>query len=307
MKNKNIKLLKLLLILLLTTANYSFSQSENESFRFSVTADTRDNAGKSNDSSQYFRGVLEALKTVGAGEFMLSPGDIDPPSDIRWSIDKYLGQDYLWYPVLGNHEEETESDMEYLREYNAGGKKLPYIVNMGPKGTEETMYSFDYGNSHFVVLNQYYDGSCDVCVDGDINDPIYRWLRKDLAKTDKTNIFIFGHEPAFVQPDEYNGRVRHNGDSLDKYRSTRDRFWNLLEDEKVTAYFCGHTHNYSSVLINNVWQIDSGHARGMGDEGAPSTFLTIDVDGGEVTVTVYRDTHNGNYDYNDIIKSYRIK
>lgn len=306
MKNRKIQLLKLLLILLFTTVSYSFSQSEDESFRFSVTADTRDNAGESNNSVQYFRGVLEALKTVGAGEFMLSPGDIDPPSDIRWSIDQYLGNDYIWYPVLGNHEVETESDMEYLREYNTGGNKLPYIVNMGPEGTEETMYSFDYGNSHFVVLNQYFDGTCDVCVDGDVNDPIYRWLRNDLAKTDKTNIFVFGHEPAFVQPDEYNGRVRHNGDSLDKYRSTRDRFWNLLEDEKVVAYFCGHTHNYSSVLINNVWQIDSGHARGKGDTGAPSTFLIVDVDSNEVTITVYRDTHD-DYDYKDIVKSYRIK
>lgn len=307
MKNRKIQLLKLLLVLLFATANYSFSQSGDESFRFSVTADTRDNAGESNDSGQYFRGVLEALKTVGAGEFMLSPGDIDPPSDIRWSIDKYLGNDYIWYPVLGNHEVETESDMEYLREYNIGGNKLPYIVNMGPEGTEETMYSFDYGNSHFVVLNQYFDGTCDVCVDGDINDPTYRWLRSDLAKTDKTNIFVFGHEPAFVQPDEYNGRVRHNGDSLDKYRSTRDRFWNLLEDEKVIAYFCGHTHNYSSVLINNVWQIDAGHARGKGDTRAPSTFLTVDVDNSEVTITVYRDTHDGDYDYKDIVKSFRIK
>ena len=307
MDTKKRELLKFLLILLFTSVSYSIAQSGDESFRFSVTADTRDNAGESNDSREYFRGVLEALKTVGAGEFMLSPGDIDPPVDIRWSIDKYLGKDYIWYPVLGNHEIETESDMEYLREYNAGGNELPYIINMGPEGTEETMYSFDYGNSHFVILNQYYDGTCDVCVDGDINDPIYRWLRRDLAKTDKNNIFIFGHEPAFVQPDEYNGRVRHNGDSLDKYRSTRDRFWNLLEDEKVTAYFCGHTHNYSSVLINNVWQIDSGHARGAGDKGAPSTFLTLDVDGSEVTLTVYRDTHDGNYNYKDIVKSFRIK
>ena len=307
MKNKKNELLKFILIILFTTATYSFSQAGDESFRFSVTADTRDNAGESNDSVEYFKGVLEALKLVGAGEFMLSPGDIDPPVDIRWSIDKYFGKDYIWYPVLGNHEKETESDMEYLREYNTGGNKLPYIVNMGPEGTEETMYSFDFGNSHFVVLNQYYDGTCDVCVDGDINDPIYKWLRSDLAKTDKTNIFIFGHEPAFVQPDEYNGRIRHNGDSLDKYRSTRDRFWNLLEDEKVIAYFCGHTHNYSSVLINNVWQIDSGHARGKGDEGAPSTFLTVDIKGNEVTLTVYRDSHNGDYDYKDIVKSFRIK
>ncbi len=197
--------------------------------------------------------------------------------------------------------------MAYLREYNNAGDKLPYIVNKGPKGTEETMYSFDYGNSHFVVLNEYYDGKCDVCVDGDINDPIYKWLKADLEKTDKTNIFIFGHEPAFVQPDEYSGRLRHRGDSLDKYRKNRDRFWKLLEDEKVIAYFCGHTHNYSKILVNNVWQIDAGHARGAEDKGAPSTFLAVDVDGSEVTVTVYRNINDSNFNYKDIMKTYRIK
>ena len=290
---------------------FSFSivaQSDsNKSFRFSVAADMRDNAGAENDNLNNFRGALEALKKVGAGEFMLSPGDIDPPSNIRWSIDKYLGKDYPWYPILGNHEVETESDMEYLRNYNVGGDKLPYIVNKGPQATEETMYSFDFNNSHFVILNQYYDGKCDVCVDGDINDPIYNWLKADLEKTNKKHIFVFGHEPAFVQPDEHTSRLRHYGDSLGKYRKNRDRFWSLLEEENVLAYFCGHTHNYSAILINGVWQIDAGHARGDDDTDSPSTFLTLDVSKNEVIVTVYRDTHNGNYDYTDIVKSYKIR
>ena len=97
----------------------SFAQSNpEESFRFTVAADMRDNAGADNDDVYNFRGALEALKKVGAGEFMLSPGDIDPPSNIRWSIDKYLGKDFIWYPVLGNHEIETESDMDFLRALN---------------------------------------------------------------------------------------------------------------------------------------------------------------------------------------------
>lgn len=302
-----IKLSKLFIVILTISIALSSTSCTAQPFRFTVVADTRHNAGEAHDSLKYFKGVLEAIKTVGAGEFIISPGDMDPPQDIRWSIDKYLGKDFIWYPVLGNHEEETESDMAYLREYNKGGDKLQYIVNKGPEGTEETMYSFDYGNSHFVVLNEYYDGKCDICVDGDINDPIYKWLKADLEKTDKTNIFIFGHEPAFVQPDEYSGRLRHRGDSLNKYRQNRDRFWTLLEDEKVTAYFCGHTHNYSKMLINNVWQIDAGHARGAEDKGAPSTFLAVDVDGSEVTVTVYRNINDGNFNYKDIVKTYRIK
>ena len=74
-------------------------------------------------------------------------------------------------------------------------------------------------------------------------------------------------------PDTDTGRVRHDGDSLDQYPANRDRFWTLLEDTGVTAYVCGHTHNYSAKKFGLVWQVDSGHARGLGDTGAPSTFL----------------------------------
>ena len=304
---KTLSYVTLFILMLLLNLSCSFLQYENESFRFTVIADSRAYTGAKYDTPEYFRGILEALKKVGAGKFMITPGDMDPPDQVRWSLDKYLGKNFIWYPVLGNHEEETKSDMGYIRKYNNHGNKLPYIVNKGPKGSEETMYSLDYGNSHFIILNEYYDGILDDGTDGDINDAVYKWLKDDLDKTDKTNIFVFGHEPAFVQPDQYSGRLRHVGNSLDKYRKNRDRFWNLLEDKNVIAYFCGHTHNYSDILINNVWQIDAAHSRGKDDLDSPSTFLTVDVNYDKVTVTVYRDIHDGTYDYKDIVKTYRIK
>ena len=307
MKSNLLLRTRLLLLLIVLSSLTIFSQTKTEnSFRFSVFADTRVFAGPERDTDEYFKGVLLALKDVGPGEFVISPGDIDPPSNIRWTIDKYLGEDFIWYPVVGNHETDSSAYMEYLREYNKNGTTLPYIVNAGPPGSEETTYSFDYNNAHFIVLNQYYDGECDICLSGDITDPLYNWLNDDLSKTDKEHIFVFGHEPAFPQPDEYNYRFRHERNSLNKYRENRDRFWNLLEENKVKAYFCGHTHTYSAVLINTVWQIDAGHARGKGDTGSPSTFLTLDIDSSSVNVTVYRDKHDGVYDYKDIVKKYTI-
>jgi hypothetical protein len=88
---------------------------------------------------------LKGVQNDG-GAFMISPGDIDPPGDSRWTIDQVLGTDYMWYPVVGNHEEETSSDMDYLRDYNydANGTGVePDIVNTGPSGCPETTYSFD--------------------------------------------------------------------------------------------------------------------------------------------------------------------
>jgi hypothetical protein len=258
------------------------------SFTFSVTADIREFAGSgSYNIPQYFRGPVEAISAKSTSAFMVSPGDIDPPADIRWSITQTFGTTYPWYPVVGNHEEETLADMEWLRNFDYGG------VNPGPSGCPTTTYSFDYDEVHFVMLNEYCDTSGDDVTDGDVPDHLYNWLVEDLDDTSLNYIFVFGHEPAYPQPDADNGRLRHEDDSLNLHSVNRDRFWNLLKSERITAYICGHTHNFSAVMIDGVWQLDAGHARGLGDVGARSTFLLVHVDGPVVKFEAYRDDSNG--------------
>ncbi|MFQ5594251.1 MAG: metallophosphoesterase family protein [Anaerolineae bacterium] len=270
-----------------------WEQNDNR-FTFAVTADMRGSSGPGRDSPQYFRGACEAIATRGGGAFMVSPGDIDPTSDVRWTITSTLGVTYTWYPGVGNHElpgagneSYSGSNMDWLRSYDYDS------VNPGPSGCPETTYSFDYANAHFVMLNEYCDTGGDTVRDGDVVDHLYDWLVADLSATDKTHVFVFGHEPAYPQPDADNGRTRHLGDSLDKYPTNRDRFWNLLRDEGVIAYVYGHTHNYSAIEIDGVWQLDAGHARGQGDTGARSTFIVISVGDSGVTFKTYRDDADG--------------
>lgn len=291
---KKILLLLTLLLLCFSTCdiggfgrNIQFIIPEGEiQVVFSVTSDMREYTGC---SANYFRGVCETIASGGAGEFMISPGDIDPPWKVYDAIQLYIGKNYVWYPVVGNHDKASWSYMSWLRTNNAGGVSLPNIVNAGPPDCEETTYSFDYGDAHFVVLNEYYNGISDRGTDGDVVDALYSWLIDDLSTNTKPVIFVFGHEPAFPRPDEENGRMRHAGDSLNAYLSNRDRFWNALVNYGVTAYFCGHTHNYSAVEIDGVWQIDAGHARGTADTGARSTFIMLYVMGnGNVWFYAYR-------------------
>jgi hypothetical protein len=256
-------------------------------FTFAVTADMREYSGQGYDTPQYFRGAVESIAAHSSSAFMISPGDIDPPWDVHWTITRTLGSNYIWYPVVGNHETETPSDMVWLRAYDYAG------VQTGPNGCPETSYSFDYANAHFAILNEYCDETGDNVTDGDIPDHLYNWLAADLGATTQEHIFVVGHEPAYPQPDADNGRLRHETDSLNAHAARRDRFWSLLRNEGVTAYICGHTHNYSLVNVNRVWQLDAGHARGMGDTGAPSTFSLIHVDGPIVTYETYRDDTNG--------------
>jgi hypothetical protein len=247
------------------------------------------------DTTQFFRGTCEAIASLPATDFMVSPGDLDPPANVLWTIGQYLGADYLWYPVVGNHEEETTADMDWLRahDYDPNGDTSPNIVNVGPDSCSETTFSFDHQNAHFVVLNEYCDESGDTATNGDVGDLLYSWLSADLAATDKPFIFVLGHEPAYPQPDAGNGRVRHVGDSLDGHPANRDRFWQLLQAHRVAAYICGHTHNYSAVKIGGVWQLDAGHSRGLGDTGAPSTFILVHVAHDTVSFDVYRDDSQG--------------
>ncbi len=255
---------------------------------FSVVADIRNFA---RDNKSYFRSICERIASGGRGDFMISPGDIDPPDLVFKTIKRYIGIDYVWFPVVGNHDLD-ETSIEWLQGY-MDGNFFPVIVETGPRGGEKTTYSFSYGSVHFIVLNEYYDGGSPVGTDGNVVEPLYRWLKDDLSTNLQTEeraaIFVFGHEPAYPQPDEESGRLRHESDSLNKYVSNRDRFWKLLSDFHVSAYVCGHTHNFSAVKIDGVWQIDAGHGRGWGDVGSRSTFLMFYImDTGDVWVYVYR-------------------
>ena len=264
-------------------------EPEND-FIFVVNSDMAYHTGPGEyDTSRYFRGACEAIANLGSGEFMISVGDITPPGDTKWTIEQTLGQDYIWFPVVGNHELWPD-DMEWLRtyDYNPNGGDPPNIANYGPPDCEETTYSFDYQNAHFVVLNVYCDTESDTRTDGAIVDALYEWLADDIDATDQEHVFVFGHEPAYPQPDAENGIERQVGESLDKYPVTRDRFWKLLSDEGIVAYFTSHTHSYSVVEIDGVWQIDTAHSMGARTQATKSTFVMVHVVGDAVTYETYR-------------------
>lgn len=242
---------------------------------FIVAADMR-NFSADGEWSKNFSGACEAAKEIGPGAFMISPGDldVDPPSAVREMIDRVLGKDYPWYPVLGNHDPESPSSMRYLRDYSM---TVPNVVNRGPKGCEATTFSFDWADTHFVVLNQYFDGVNDWGLEGDMVPELLEWLAADLAATTKRHIFVFGHEPLIPMPDMDNGRIRHQGDSLDEDPESAFAFYQLMLQHGVDAYFCGHTHNTSYAKINGLWQIDAGHARGLEEASyADQMYAAID-------------------------------
>jgi hypothetical protein len=272
------------------TATVTSSPTPLPGFSFVVTSDMSYYGGKEYiDYPNFFAGLLGYVKQFDPGAFMISPGDVLPAEETYWTIQQVLGEDYLWFPIPGNHDF-GYADYSFLKNFNydPNGNLEPNIVNWGPPTCPETTYSFDYLNAHFVGVNVYCNDESAWGIDGSITDTLYDWLADDLAQTDKEHIFVFGHEPAYPQPDDKTGYVNHSYESLDEYPEARDRFWALLQSYNVVAYINGHTHGYSAEKIGGVWQLDAGQAMGVRAAPSPGTFLIINVEGDKVTLETYR-------------------
>ena len=183
----------------------------------------------------------------------------------------------------------------------------------------ETVYSFDWGNSHFTMLNSDYHqkGPGELVVDmhgelrGTLRDEQLEWLDRDLDSARKRglrHLFVFNHHPAFPNGGHVHDAMWWDGEKP-QIVQMRDRFWRILCRHKVLALFAGHEHNYSRALIDRnvdpsfdvpVWQIITGgggapyYAR---DESIPwkdsvqffyplSHFCLVEVDGENVILEV---------------------
>jgi len=262
-------------------------------FEFVVISDVESACDPDLDSPEYFPGVCAAIRRAGKGDFMVAAGDVSPPSVLDGMIRKALGDDYPWYAVVGNHDVK-EKHISWLRSHN---ESMPGISRWGPRNAERTTYSFDHKGIHFVVLNEYYSGISDSEHWSDVCPSLYDWLEEDLAANKGERVIVFGHEPLAAIPDADNSVVNHEETNLYRHGKNAHRFWALLRKHGVVAYVCGHTDTFSWAKLNGVWQISSGHARGMEEQDTASTFLKFQVGADTCRVQVYRnDASGGPYD-----------
>jgi hypothetical protein len=292
--------------LLLFLALVSISKTIHANpFHFFVTSDPHmhtDQEGNVNDA--FLKYTLPAILNHpdGPGALMVTAGDLDNFATVKQAVESVLGNDYLWYPAVGNHDiTNTANDgvidngsrLRELRAYNR--EKLQNIVNWGPDatsvldgydvtGAKDTNYSFDYENVHFVVLDHYYENTYGRRGLARVFNSTYDWLEADLEQTDKEHILVFGHEPVFPAGDlDFPGHVKPG--TLERVNpEQRDRFWQLLKDKGVKAYFCGHVHIHKIDDHEGVKQVLIGFSK----RAAWNTFLKVDVDKNAVTITPYR-------------------
>lgn len=247
--------------------------------------------------------VLAAMqaRSAGTGAFQVLVGDLcdkpgQSPQALRDKFDARFGASALLLTAVGNHDADVaeKSDaMSWRRlEFERGrdGRKSlrERGFRPGPKGCEDTTFSWDEGNAHFVVLNLYWNGrmepGSDAAGDGDVVPALLSWLDQDLADSRKPFVFVFGHEPAFPL-------ARHVGNSLDAHPANRDAFWSLLSRGGVQAYFCGHIHFYSKLTRLGVRQLCDGHAGRI--TGGDRVYLSVQVGASEAEVQVWKAVGEG--------------
>jgi cysteine-rich repeat protein len=216
---------------------------------------------------------------------------------------------------------------------------------VGPSNGDDakTTYSFDYKNAHFIVVNQYFGDpnyptpnpvAC-------IRPELYTWIDQDLAQTTQPVKFVAGHEPAWpycssepgyggdfcpgtevdnltpaFRPRPYSSAGswlqpfgEHWGDSLEDSQcpaGSREAFWNMLAGHNVVAHFAGHTHAYSSRLVQSdgvrrndvspysktgetfspaegIWEVNTGQAH----NSAGTAYVLVTVQDSLVTFEAY--------------------
>ena len=290
MKNKNIIIAVISFLALSLMFNKVWAS--DDSFSFGILGDS-DNFkyGKSNG------GIQKAVKALSKKDidFVISMGDIATSckgnSSCRSKWTKWKKVVYAdlpkVYSVMGNRDRSKSKADDLWQEL------FDFPIN-GPNGFDELTYSFDYGNSHFVVLNTEKPNS------HIINDDQRDWLDENLSDNQKENTFVFFHEPAWPVSSGI-------GKSLDVNPSERDSLWSILADYNVTAVFSGHEHLYARKKINasvmpgvknDIYQFIVGETDVSKSKKPKSktvdfyyrskNYAVVSVDGKEITVRDYK-------------------
>lgn len=136
-------------------------------------------------------------------------------------------------------------------------------------------YTFDYENSHFVILNNAIAENFE-----EMDKEQIQWLEKDLRENrDKENIFVFMHKPFWAN-------VIAEG--------KEDKMHNIFKKNNVDAVFTGHWHQYASNEYDGIKYILVGSSGGSwgGEEnvglGMFYQFMWCKVDGDKLQASIIK-------------------
>lgn len=218
--------------------------AQAEAFKFLLFGDSQ---GNSYDVWQ--RTLQTGYKRNHDAAFMMNIGDL---VDIGLSYAQWNDWFQAGYgvidaitvmPVMGNHETyTTEWKIAQPLLYTAFFR----LPNNGPAALQGKVYSFDYGDAHFSILDSQLQEEAEWIPE--MLTLQQEWLEKDLAGTNKPWKLVFIHRPV------YHNRPSAGDEDL------RDALVPLFERYHVDVVFAGHDHVYarSYPLAGGRWTDDTG-------------------------------------------------
>ncbi|MDD5697970.1 MAG: metallophosphoesterase [Victivallaceae bacterium] len=212
-------------------------------FSFAVISDTH-YLNKAYHKSQLERGITDDLTRYDwvsrnvlkafmaeissfAPRFVLLTGDFieggcdseaATVSEMREAMALLSGPEVPLFLIKGNH----DPDAAYRKTV------WPYLSEKLGNRITANYYSFSCDNCHFIIID---------CGDFETGKQ-YLWLKDQLRRySGEKYVFVFGHSPVFPV-------ARPFFCELEFHR----RMVKLLQEYRVDAYFCGHTHNHGLSL-----------------------------------------------------------
>ncbi|MCJ8007810.1 metallophosphoesterase [Lederbergia wuyishanensis] len=197
----------------------------NEQFSFIIMGDTQCPPNQTENGFALFTELLtHAKKENEDAATVIHVGDMVDDGNLynHWAAffesikSKYLAPSTPIIPAVGNHEN-TGNGVETF-------KKLFKMPINGPKNFIGTVYSFDYGDAHFAVLNT------ETTKTGLLEQA--EWLKRDMSETSKLwKIVVYHRSP-------YNANTEAGSEMVKEV-------WTKVFDElQIDLSLSGHDHSY---------------------------------------------------------------
>ncbi|HSJ85626.1 MAG TPA: metallophosphoesterase family protein, partial [Anaerolineales bacterium] len=211
--------------------------ASSSTFRFAVIGDSGDGSTNQRDVATRLLQVQPDL-VVHTGDMVYSEMSYSLVETRYFNVYKDLLKSVWLAPTMGNHDVQ----------YNNGKSFTDVFVNP-PNATyapeKELYYSFDYGNAHYVILDNYFSMNT-------VGSPQYNWLKNDLANSNQFWKFVFFHVPAYASS---------STQSAKNDAATVRNLVPLFEQYNVDIVFNGHWHDYERMYPlkgGNVSTVDAG-------------------------------------------------
>ena len=161
------------------------------------------------------------------------------------------------WPAMGNHEGFSSQGKTGIGPYYDAYITPTQGEAGGVPSGKESYYSYNYGRTHFIVLNSH-------DLDRTPTAAMAQWLREDLAKTSLTKtdwLVAFWHHPPYT-------KGSHDSDKEKQLIEMRKHIMPILESSGVDLVLTGHSHIYErSMLIDGAYDTPTTAENHVLDDG----------------------------------------